>query len=229
MNSFRVQQTAERTLRYAFPPKIDPEINRQVIRLQCLAHSCPDVLEAVASYHTLTLYINHERNISSVQNQILHGWNETLNHIEYESKLHVIPVFYNGEDLEQLAHAKNITIQQVIELHTSVEYTIYMIGFLPGFPYLGGLDERLHLPRREVPRKSVPKGSVGIGGSQTGIYPIESPGGWHLIGQTPIDIFSPTSLDDPFLFQAGDRIQFTEITQDEYQNHSGGGVIDEAN
>ena len=229
MESFRVHQTAERTLRYAFPAKIDPEIHRQVIRLKTLALSCPDVLEAVPGYHTLTLYITHERDISSVQKQILHGWNKTLNHIDYESKLHIIPVCYNGEDLEQLAHAKNLTVQQVIELHTSVEYTVYMIGFLPGFPYLGGLDECLHTPRREVPRTSVPKGSVGIGGSQTGIYPIESPGGWHLIGQTPIEIFSATSLDTPFLFQAGDRIQFTEITQDEFQNHSGGGVIDEAN
>lgn len=229
MESFRVHQTGERTLRYAFPPKIDPEIHRQVIRLQTLALTCPEVLEAVPGYHTLTLYITHERYISSVQNQILLGWNKTLNHIDYESRLHLIPVCYNGEDLEQLAYAKNLTVQQVIEIHTSVQYTIYMIGFLPGFPYLGGLDERLHLPRREVPRKSVPKGSVGIGGSQTGIYPIESPGGWHLIGQTPIDIFSATSLDTPFLFQAGNRIQFTEITQDEYQNYSGGGVIDEAN
>ena len=134
MESFSVHQTSERTLRYAFAPKIDPEIHREVIRLQSHALSCPDVLEAVPGYHTLTLYINHERNISSVQNQILQFRNKTLNHIDYESNLHLIPVCYNGEDLEQLAYAKNLTVQEVIELHTSVEYTIYMIGFLPGFP-----------------------------------------------------------------------------------------------
>lgn len=229
MKIFAVHQSGERTLRYSFPAKIDSDTHLQVVRLSNLIRKIPNVSEVVNGYNTVTVYVNHERNVPLVKKTILKSW-ETSS-IEHKSfgKLHIIPVCYNGEDLQQLANTKNITIQQVIELHTSVEYTIYMIGFLPGFPYLGGLDERLHTPRREVPRKSVPKGSVGIGGSQTGIYPIESPGGWHLIGQTPIDIFSATSSKDPFLFQAGDRIQFTEITQDEFQNHSGGGVIDEAN
>ena len=228
MKFFDVHQTAERTLRYSFPAKIDSDTHLLVVRLRNLILSLPNVSEVVNGYNTVTVYVNHERHVPLVKTKILQAW-ETSVDIKTFGKLHIIPVCYNGEDLEQLAHAKNLTVQQVIEIHTSVEYSIYMIGFLPGFPYLGGLDERLHLPRREVPRKSVPKGSVGIGGSQTGIYPIESPGGWHLIGQTHIDIFSATSLENPFLFQAGDRIQFTEITQDEFQNHSGGGVIDEAN
>lgn len=229
MISFDVQQTGERTIRYSFPAKINSDTHEQVISLKNVILTIPNVTEVVSGYHTVTVYVNHERYVAQVEKDILRAWQTTPIENNFFGKLHIIPVCYNGEDLEQLAYAKNLTVQQVIEIHTSVQYTIYMIGFLPGFPYLGGLDERLHLPRREVPRKSVPNGSVGIGGSQTGIYPIESPGGWHLIGQTPIDIFSATSLDTPFLFQAGDRIQFTEITQDEYQNYSGGGVIDEAN
>lgn len=229
MISFDVQRTGERTLRYSFPAKINSTIHEQVISLKNVILTIPNVTEVVSGYHTVTVYVDHERHVAQVEIGILQAWKTSSVENKTFGKLHIIPVCYNGEDLEQLAHAKNLTAQQVIELHTAVEYTIYMIGFLPGFPYLGGLDERLHLPRREVPRRSVHKGSVGIGGSQTGIYPIESPGGWHIIGQTPIDIFSATSIDTPFLFQAGDRIQFTEITQDEFQNHSGGGVIDEAN
>jgi inhibitor of KinA len=222
-----MHQTGERTLRYSFPAKIDSNTHQHVMRLRTLALTLPNVLEAVPGYHTVTIYVNHDRNMTPVHTEILQAW-PSSNHQSVYGKLHKIPVCYNGEDLEQLAHSKNLTTQQVIDIHASVEYTIYMIGFLPGFPYLGGLDERLHTPRRETPRKSVPKGSIGIGGSQTGIYPIESPGGWHLIGQTPLDIFSATSLERPFLFQAGDRIQFTEITEDDYQNYSGGGVIDQA-
>ena len=229
MKSFDVHQSGERTLHCSFPAKIDFDTHLQVVGLKNFICTLPNVSEVVNGYNTVTVYVNHEHHVPLVKTNILQAWETSSVENKTFGKLHIIPVCYNGEDIEQLAHAKNLTVQQVIELHTSVEYTIYMIGFLPGFPYLGELDERLYTPRREVPRKSVPKGSVGIGGSQTGIYPIESPGGWHLIGQTPIEIFSATSLDTPFLFKAGDRIQFTEITQDEYQNHSGGGVIDEAN
>ena len=223
-----IQQTGERTLRFSFPPKIDTDTHLQVVRLRTLALTIYGVLEAVPGYHTLTLFLIHERSIGFIKQQILALWNKADSEITYQGVLHEIPVIYKGMDLEQFAQAKNVSVQQVIELHTSVEYTVNMIGFLPGFPYLSGLHERLHIPRLATPRRSVPKGSIGIGGSQTGIYPIDSPGGWHLIGHTHVPIFSPTK-ENPFLFSVGDRIRFVEISEHDFQNHTGGGESDQPN
>lgn len=130
-----------------------------------------------------------------------------------------IPCCYGGEygpDLADLAKAKNISEDEAIRIHSAVSYRIYMIGFLPGFPYLGGLDPVLAMPRLETPRTAIPAGSVGIGGSQTGIYPIASPGGWRLIGKTPVKLYDP-SAKEPVLCSAGEFIRFEPITDAEYQ------------
>ena len=113
-----------------------------------------------------------------------------------------------------VARHAGLTEQEVIALHTGRDYRIYMLGFLPGFPYLGGLDERLFTPRLGTPRTAIPAGSVGIGGEQTGIYPIASPGGWQLIGRTPLKLFDPAAGTLPYA--AGDRIRFTPITKAEF-------------
>jgi len=121
-----------------------------------------------------------------------------------------IPVVYGGAggpDLAEVARAADLTSQQVVELHSSADYVVYFIGFQPGFPYLGGLDERLHTPRRAEPRLVVPGGSVGIGGSQTGIYPLAAPGGWQLIGHTPLSLFDPQQ-QPPTLLRPGDSVRF---------------------
>ncbi|BAN95570.1 allophanate hydrolase subunit 1 [Plautia stali symbiont] len=112
-----------------------------------------------------------------------------------------------GPDLAEVARAADLTSQQVVELHSSANYVVYFIGFQPGFPYLGGLDERLHTPRRAEPRLVVPSGSVGIGGSQTGIYPLAAPGGWQLIGHTPLSLFDPQQ-QPPTLLRPGDSVRF---------------------
>ena len=122
-----------------------------------------------------------------------------------------IPVRYGGEwgpDLAFVADHAGMTEAEVIALHSQRPYRIYMIGFLPGFPYLGGLDARLHTPRLDSPRTRIPAGSVGIGGQQTGVYPVESPGGWRIIGRTPMKLFDP---DRPPLYGAGDMIRFVPI------------------
>ena len=119
-----------------------------------------------------------------------------------------------GPDLPFVARHAGLTEQEVIALHTGRDYRIYMLGFLPGFPYLGGLDERLFTPRLGTPRTAIPAGSVGIGGEQTGIYPIASPGGWQLIGRTPLKLFDPAAGTLPYA--AGDRIRFTPITKAEF-------------
>ncbi len=126
----------------------------------------------------------------------------------------VIPVCYGGEygpDLDDVAAAHLTSAEAIVAAHTAGLYTVAMIGFLPGFPYLDGLAPDLHTPRRATPRTAVPAGSVGIGGSSTGVYPYTSPGGWHIIGRTPRALFAPTRAR-PALLQAGDRVQFTAIS-----------------
>ncbi|MEK5039784.1 5-oxoprolinase subunit PxpB [Sporosarcina sp. FSL K6-3457] len=129
-----------------------------------------------------------------------------------------VPVCYDerfSEDLPRVMTHTGLTRGEVIALHTGTSYTVYMIGFLPGFPYLGDLPTSLHVPRLAQPRLRVPKGTVGIGGTQTGIYPIESPGGWNIIGRTPLDLYS-LQRADPFLIHAGDQLFFRAISMDVY-------------
>ena len=123
------------------------------------------------------------------------------------SRSHAIQVRYDGEDLDDVAARVGVTIDDVIAIHTATEYRVFVIGFVPGFAYLGVLDPRLVMPRREAPRKRVPPGSVAIAEAQTGIYPSATPGGWHLIGTTDVTMFDP-SRSEPALFAVGDRVRF---------------------
>lgn len=132
--------------------------------------------------------------------------------------VHRIPVCYGGrfgEDLGGVARLCGLTPDEVVRIHSGRDYLIYMIGFLPGFPYLGGMDGRIACARLETPRTAIPAGSVGIGGDQTGIYPMESPGGWRLIGRTPVPLYDP-DRDPPVLYRAGEYIRFCPVTLQEY-------------
>jgi inhibitor of KinA len=134
-----------------------------------------------------------------------------------------IPVAYGGAfgpDLAELAQHHGLTEEEVVALHSGGEYRVHMIGFSPGFPFLGGLTERLATPRRASPRLRIPAGTVAIGGPQTGIYPMESPGGWNLIGRTPLALFLPAE-DPPCLLEAGDRIRFRPIAAEEFEALAG--------
>lgn len=131
-----------------------------------------------------------------------------------------IPVCYEAKyalDLEEVTNHVGLSVQQVIELHASASYLVNCLGFTPGFPYLSGLPSELAVPRRAVPRKTVPAGSVAIGGNQTGIYPTISPGGWNVIGRTPLRLFTPEK-NPPALLCAGDNVRFRPITLDEFES-----------
>ncbi|PTR01618.1 inhibitor of KinA [Mucilaginibacter yixingensis] len=133
-----------------------------------------------------------------------------------------IPVFYGddfGPDLEALATFHQLSVEEVISIHTRPEYIVYMIGFVPGFAYLGGLDGRLETPRLATPRPVIPAGSVGIAGKQTGVYPLETPGGWQLIGRTPLKMFG-AGRAQPSLLQAGDKVKFAPISKDDFNQLS---------
>jgi KipI family sensor histidine kinase inhibitor len=119
-----------------------------------------------------------------------------------------IPVRYDGEDLDEVAHLTGLDAGEVVRRHTAPEYTVAFLGFSPGFPYLVGLDPALEVPRRDTPRTSIPAGSVGLAGTQTGIYPSASPGGWRLIGRTEVTLFDP-ARDPPALLAPGGRLRFT--------------------
>ena len=132
-----------------------------------------------------------------------------------QAKLLTVPVFYGGDygpDLEWVAGHLGISTDEVIRLHTETMYRVYMIGFTPGYPYMGELPAALAVPRRSTPRTRVPKGSVGIAQRQTGIYSVESPGGWQIIGWTPIELFDPTR-QLPSLLEMGDKVKFEAVRQ----------------
>jgi inhibitor of KinA len=131
-----------------------------------------------------------------------------------------VPVAYGGElgpDLEDVARQHEMAPDDVIRIHAAGDYLVYMVGFMPGFAYLGGLSERIATPRRKTPRMAVPAGTVGIGGRQTGVYPLESPGGWNLIGRTPTRMFD-IERDEPTLLAVGDRVRFRPISTAEFHD-----------
>ncbi|WP_300434764.1 5-oxoprolinase subunit PxpB [Christiangramia sp.] len=133
-------------------------------------------------------------------------------------KIFQIPVCYDrkfGLDLEYISKEKDLEIDEIIQWHTAPLYQVYFIGFLPGFLYLGGLDERLYISRKKTPRRAVEKGAVGIGEKQTGIYPKSSPGGWQILGKTPVDLFDK-NRKPPCPFSAGDKIKFNAVSKTEF-------------
>ena len=136
-----------------------------------------------------------------------------------EKRILRIPCCYGGkygEDLEAMEAVTGLSSEEIIRIHSGTDYRVYMLGFLPGFAYLGGLDERIAVPRLKIPRLSIPAGSVAIGGNQTGVYPIDSPGGWRIIGSTPIAFYDP-DRESPILCRAGDYIRFVPVGEEEYR------------
>jgi KipI family sensor histidine kinase inhibitor len=192
---------------------IDRAINQRVHALATLINSAPieGIIETVPAYGTLVIHYDPLVLDYSKVNRWVRSRLEQVQDSEPPISRRIeVPVKYGGEygpDLESVAAYHHLQIEDVIRIHTERIYTVYMMGFTPGFPYMGKLDDAIVMPRLEVPRTNVPGGTVAIAGSQTGIYPMTSPGGWHLIGHTSLVLFDPTA-DNPFLFAPGDEVKF---------------------
>jgi KipI family sensor histidine kinase inhibitor len=203
---------------------IDVGINTLVNQIfdYCNAHPFVGFVEAVPAYASLTVFYDvikvrnsHSNNGTAyavAENYLIISL-ENLAKSEIKEPLLIdIPVVYEGEDLAFVAEYNQLSIEEVIQIHTQPTYRVYMMGFLPGFAYLGGMDERIATPRKSTPRTKVPGGSVGIAGKQTGIYPLESPGGWQLIGRTSLSLFNIDS-PNPTLLKAGDLVRFVRVEE----------------
>ncbi len=204
-----------------FSQVISPEVN-QMIRAFMLAldqEKIKGIVEMVPTYTAISIYYNPTKFRYYELVQRLEGVYKKLNNVELPpARLVKIPVLYGGEggpDLTYVAEYHQMTVDEVIKLHTSRSYLVYMIGFTPGFPYLGGLPDELATPRLTNPRKKISGGSVGIGGKQTGIYSIDAPGGWQIIGHTPVKLYDP-KRDELVLLKAGDYLKFDTVDKSEY-------------
>ncbi len=191
-------------------PPVTLATQKRIWRLTQRLGEIPEVVEAIPGMNNITVVLRNPHSLALDAIERLQRWWEESEALDPESRYIEIPVVYGtaaGPDLGEVARHAGLTEKQVVELHASIDYVVWFLGFQPGFPYLGGLPEQLATPRRDEPRLQVPAGSVGIGGAQTGIYPLATPGGWQLIGHTPLPLFDP-HRDEPVLLRPGDTVRF---------------------
>jgi inhibitor of KinA len=187
--------------------RLDTAINTRAIALAAALKKRRDVRQAIAGYASVTVHFDPDQTTHDALAAAIKRLASKRPPMAEPGRLHRIPVVYDGPDIEAVSSVLGLSPARIAELHTKPIYRVFLVGFVPGWGYLGPLPEELELPRRQVPRTKVPAGSVAIAGRQTGIYPLPTPGGWHLIGRTSVKLFLPDS-DPPCLFRAGDRVKF---------------------
>jgi len=197
-----------------WPANISQEIIQDIISFERQVKEIESILDTIIAYNSLLIrYKNSIIDNEIMISQLKKIYTTSSYLINQDQFLWQIPVCYDvsfGIDLEEIACKKKCSVAEIIRLHTEVDYLVYFIGFQPGFLYLGGLHQNLHVPRKSNPRVRVDKGSVGIGGSQTGIYPQNSSGGWNIIGKSPLNFFN-MKASNPCFAKPGDRIQFVSV------------------
>ncbi len=222
---FRLIPLGDSAITVELGDEIDPRINARVVAFanRILDQRWKGILDVVPTYRSVTVHFDPlEWDSAALTDRLKNLSPPEAREPESHGLLHDIPVLYGGEwgpDLEDIAASAGLHPTEAAALHASIRYRVYMLGFSPGFPYLGLVPERLAAPRLSAPRAKVPAGSVGIADRQTGIYPTATPGGWRLIGRTPIPLYRKTS-PNPFVLQAGDLVQFRPIDRDEFERIS---------
>lgn len=215
---FKLLPNGDRAVSVIFPTEISEKVSQNVLAMCAAidAERLPGIITCIPAYHTLLVEYD-ERVLTYGQVAM---WLRSLSfHTELagQGRTITLPVCYggtHGPDLEVVSAYTGLSADEIIDIHTSGVYRVYMLGFRPGFPYLGGMDARLATPRKEFPRTYIERGSVGIAGQQTGVYPEQSPGGWNIIGQTPVDLFNSRTLA---LLKPGDTLRFTPISGHTYE------------
>lgn len=217
----RILPVGDRALTVEFGNEIDEKINARLMGfIKVLTdEKIKGIEELVPSFRAVLIHYNPAILLySDMETIISKALKKEVNDAGKRKRTVQVPVCYEGEcapDIDFVAEHAGITRDEVIKIHSGKPYLIYMLGFQPGFPYLGGLDGRIHTPRLESPRLKLEAGSVGIGGGQTGLYPMESPGGWRIIGLTPVRCYNPDKAE-PIPYRAGDYIRFVPIDKKEY-------------
>jgi inhibitor of KinA len=219
---FRILPLGDAALTIEFGQEIDPALNERVIAFAetVRIQRWDGVLDVVPTYCSVTIHVDPLcLDLDTLSNRLLQ-LPKPPQRSAASGRQHRIPVLYGGDwgpDLDDVASFAKLSVADVIRLHASVQYRVYMLGFSPGFPYLGLVPEPIAMPRLPTPRISVPAGSVGIAGTQTGIYPIATPGGWRLIGRTPVALYRRENSATQFLLHPGDLVRFEPIGTHEFE------------
>lgn len=220
METIRYYPLGDRSVVLSFGDQISEEVNLQIRKVvACLANwTKAGIVEYVPAYTTITIYYDP---LTIRYGELIESLSDVLKNIPEQQPQSImakeIPVYYNGPDLAYVARYNRLSEEEVILIHSKNEYLVYMIGFVPGFPYLGGMDSSIATPRKEVPRLKIQAGAVGIAGQQTGIYPMETPGGWQIIGHTPLRLFD-VHRDEPSYLEAGDRLRFVAVDKEDFEH-----------
>ncbi|WP_274650938.1 5-oxoprolinase subunit PxpB [Paenibacillus humicola] len=236
LRTFEIVPLGDSALSVVFGDRIGPETHKRVRQLALYLERQPfhgmiefvPAFTSVAVYYDVMALLDKHANVAEPRHRqfpfqiaaaLMDKIVRQLGSLPVQqAKTVEIPVCYGGEfgpDLETVAEQNGLTPQEVIDIHSGADYLVYMLGFAPGFAYLGGMSERIAAPRRQTPRLAIPAGTVGIAGKQTGVYPIETPGGWQLIGRTPMELFLPKSWP-PALLEAGNVVRFYPISRSEF-------------
>src|SRR4030095_15095963 len=233
--SYKIHFINDSAVAIDFGNVIDREINAKAITLfnYLTQHPIEGMIEAIPAYSSVAIYFDipllrkkissHKKVYEWIQNKLNQLMLTEFAGFQTIPDLIRIPVCYDNVfaiDLPWIAEQKGLTGEEIIHLHSSRQYHVYMLGFLPGFSYMGEVDQRIVVPRKPEPQ-SILAGSVGIAGKQTGIYPLNSPGGWQIIGRTPLKMFDQNKTE-PCLLKAGDSVEFYSITKDEFENYQSG-------
>ncbi|WP_156289581.1 5-oxoprolinase subunit PxpB [Oceanobacillus salinisoli] len=219
---FQIEAFGDKGIRVQLGKSISKETNERIRNFSWFLEkeNIPGVMEWIPAYTTVSIYYDPYYISYELLKKRVASLKDNLSSVKLPpAQVIQLPVYYGGElgpDLSFVAKHHHLTEQEVIRIHTATDYLIYMMGFSPGFPYLGGMSEKIATPRLKEPRLNIPVGSVGIAGSQTGVYSMETPGGWQIIGKTPVKLYDP-QRETPILLQAGNYVRFVQVTEKEFQ------------